>query len=271
VGIPAGIAVGHDASIYVVDSYYGSARILKPAVPPSPPSILPGGVLNAASLTPGPVAPGSIATVFGNLGLNSPSQPSSAPLPKTLSGFSIQLQSGGVSVPLFYASASQANIQIPWEMLGQSAVAVTAVLNGNSGPAQTLKLATFAPAIFATNGQGTGQGAITDSSYRLVDSLNPATPGGVIQIYCTGLGAVTNLPASGSPASGTTLSRTTTNPTVKIGGIEAAVLFSGLVPGTVGEYQVNVQVPVGVPSGPAIPVTISIGGSTSNPATIAVK
>jgi uncharacterized protein (TIGR03437 family) len=150
-------------------------------------------------------------------------------------------------------------------------VAVTAVLNGNSGPAQTLKLATFAPAIFATNGQGTGQGAITDSSYRLVVSLNPATPGGVIQIYCTGLGAVTNLPASGSPASGTTLSRTTTNPTVKIGGIEAAVLFSGLVPGTVGEYQVNVQVPVGVPSGPAIPVTISIGGSTSNPATIAVK
>jgi uncharacterized protein (TIGR03437 family) len=271
VGIPAGIAVGHDGSIYVVDSYYGSARILNPAGPPSPPSISPGGVLNAASLTAGPVAPGSIATVFGSLGLNSPSQASGVPLPKTLSGFSIQLQSGAVSVPLFYASASQANVQIPWEVLGQSAVPATAVLNGNSGPAQTLKLATFAPAIFATNGQGTGQGAITDSSYRLVDSLNPATQGDVIQIYCTGLGAVTNPPASGSPASGTTLSQTTTNPTVRIGGIEAAVLFSGLVPGTVGEYQVNVQVPAGVPAGPAIPVTISIGGSTSNPATIAVR
>jgi uncharacterized protein (TIGR03437 family) len=121
------------------------------------------------------------------------------------------------------------------------------------------------------NGQGTGQGAIMGSSYRLVDSSNPAAPGDVIQIYSTGLGAVTDPPDSGSPASVTTLSRTTTDPTVKIGGIEAVVQFSGLVPGTVGEYQVNVQVPANVASGSAVPVVISIGGSTSNVATIAVK
>ncbi len=63
----------------------------------------------------------------------------------------------------------------------------------------------------------------------------------MIQIYCTGLGAVNSPPASGSPASSTALSRTTTNLVVKIGGIEEAVLFSGLVPGTIGEYQVNVR------------------------------
>jgi uncharacterized protein (TIGR03437 family) len=93
----------------------------------------------------------------------------------------------------------------------------------------------------------------------------------MIQIYCTGLGAVTNPPSSGSPASATTLSRTTTTPTVTIGGTTAVVSFSGLVPGTVGEYQVNTQVPTGVAPGPTVPVVISIGGATSNSVTIAVK
>jgi uncharacterized protein (TIGR03437 family) len=263
-----GLALGSSGSIYFTETSPNRVRVINPASAASAPSISPGGVLNAASLTPGPVAPGSIATVFGSFGLNLPSQASGTPLPRALSGLSIQLQSGGgVSVPLFYVSAGQANIQIPWEVSGQSAVPAFAVLNGSSGSAQTLKLAPFAPAIFTMNGQGTGQGAIMGSSYRLVDPSNPATPGDVIQIYSTGLGAVTDPPDSGSPASGTTLSRTTTDPTVKIGGIEAVVQFSGLV----GEYQVNVQVPAGVASGPAVPVVISIGGSTSNVATIAVK
>ncbi|MGA2115138.1 MAG: hypothetical protein ABSH56_10370 [Bryobacteraceae bacterium] len=82
---------------------------------------------------------------------------------------------------------------------------------------------------------------------------------------------MTDPPPSGSPASTTLLSRTTTNPTVTIGGVEAAVLFSGLAPGTVGEYQVNVQVPAGLSPGLAIPVAIAIGGAASNIVTIAVK
>jgi uncharacterized protein (TIGR03437 family) len=149
-------------------------------------------------------------------------------------------------------------------------VPVSALLNGISGPAQTLKLAPFAPGIFAANGQGTGQGIIVDLSYRLVDSSNPATAGSVIQIYCTGLGAVANEPATGDPASATTLSSTTVTPSVTIGGMGTTVLFSGLAPGSVGEYQVNVQVPAGVATGPAVPVAMSIGDVTSNTVTIAV-
>jgi uncharacterized protein (TIGR03437 family) len=81
------------------------------------------------------------------------------------------------------------------------------------------------------NGQGIGQGAILDTSYRLVDSSNPASAGSaILQIYCTGLGAVTYQPPSGSPPGGQ-LSQTTTTPTVTIGGVQAQVLFSGLAPG----------------------------------------
>jgi len=143
------------------------------------------------------------------------------------------------------------------------------VLNGNSGPVQTLKLAPFAPGIFTV---GTfHQGAVLNSTNQLVGLTTPATAGSVIQIFCTGLGQVTNPPATGSPASNTMLSTTTTNPTVTIGGGRATVLFSGLAPGTVGEYQVNVLVPSGVTPGPAVPVVVSIGGVSSNAALIVVQ
>jgi uncharacterized protein (TIGR03437 family) len=49
------------------------------------------------------------------------------------------------------------------------------------------------------------------------------------------------------------------------------IQYSGLAPGLVGLYQVNVQVPPGVPSGNDVQVVITIGGSTSNTVTIAVQ
>jgi uncharacterized protein (TIGR03437 family) len=67
------------------------------------------------------------------------------------------------------------------------------------------------------------------------------------------------------------LSVTIATPTVTIGGIVALVPFSGLAPGAVGLYQVNVQVPMGAPTGDAVPVILSIGGVTSNTVTIAVQ
>jgi uncharacterized protein (TIGR03437 family) len=67
------------------------------------------------------------------------------------------------------------------------------------------------------------------------------------------------------------LSRTQTQPTVTIGGVTAVVQFSGLAPGFAGLYQVNVQIPQGVPTGDAVPILVTIGGVPSNPATIAVQ
>jgi len=51
----------------------------------------------------------------------------------------------------------------------------------------------------------------------------------------------------------------------------AQVSSSGLAPGAVGLYQVNVQVPLGAPAGDAVPVILSIGGIASNTVTIAVQ
>ena len=239
---------------------------------PSIPSISAGGVVNAASYASGAaVAPGSIASAFGSFLLTSPAGAASLPLPTNLSGLSMQF-GGGTKVPLIYAANGQVNFQVPWEVTGLSQASLTATMNGQTSAAQSVSLAALAPGIFSTNSQGFGQGAILDPAYKLVDASNPATPGStVVLIYCTGLGAVSNQPASGAPGPSNPPAATTTIPTVTIGGAPAQVLFSGLAPGFVGEYQVNALVPPNSAAGDAVPVVISIGGKTSNTVTLAVK
>jgi uncharacterized protein (TIGR03437 family) len=64
--------------------------------------------------------------------------------------------------------------------------------------------------------------------------------------------------------------QTINTPIVAIGGAKARVLFSGLAPGLVGAYQVNVEVPSDSAVGSAVPLSISIGGITSNTVTMGI-
>lgn len=264
-----GLTVNAEGTVYFVEGY--SVRALSPSYAVPVPSISPNGVSNGASFVGAPVSPGSIATVVGNFGFESSAQVNGYPLPTALAGLSVQLQTASATTeaPLFYASSGQVNMQVPWELAGRSSATIRALLNGVTGPGEALPLAVYAPGIFMVG--GTTQGAVVDSSYNLIGPGNPATAGSVIQIYCTGLGPVTNPPASGSPASVVALSPTIGNPTVTIGGLAASVIWSGLAPGTVGEYQVNVRVPSGIPSGSTVPLVISIGGAASNQVTISVR
>jgi uncharacterized protein (TIGR03437 family) len=232
-------------------------------------AISPGGIVNSASALPGPVAPGSIASVYGIFPLSSPSQAPVVPWPLNLSGLSMQFT--GIAAPLYYVSASLVDLQIPWELAGASQASVIVGIAGQTSVPQTVSLATASPGLFSMNAQGTGQGAILDSQYRLVDSSNPASVGDVIQIYCTGLGPVTNQPATGSPAPTSPLAETINTPAVMIGGLPAQVWFSGLTPGTVGLYQINAQIPAGIVTGPSVPMAVSMSSSSSNTVTVAVQ
>ena len=225
--------------------------------------------MNAASYAY-PIAPGSIAAAFGDLLVTSMSTDGSSPLLTSLSGLSLQF-GDATEAPLFFASTGQVNFQVPWELAGQTQTTIAAAFNGQIGAAQTLSLAPFAPGIFSMSSQGNGQGAILDASYHLVDSSNPAAAGSTVLIFCTGLGAVTNQPPTGSPAGDTPLSETAITPTVTIGGAPAQVTFSGLAPGYAGLYQVNVQVPAGLAAANAAPVAISGAGVTSNTVTMALQ
>ena len=245
-----------------------SVQVTQTGTGPSP-ALNPGGVVNAASYAY-PIAPGSIAAAFGDLLVTSMSTDGSSPLLTSLSGLSLQF-GDATEAPLFFASTGQVNFQVPWELAGQTQTTIAAAFNGQIGAAQTLSLAPFAPGIFSMSSQGNGQGAILDASYHLVDSSNPAAAGSTVQIFCTGLGAVTNQPPTGSPAGDTPLSETAITPTVTIGGAPAQVTFSGLAPGYAGLYQVNVQVPAGLAAANAAPVAISGAGVTSNTVTMALQ
>jgi minor extracellular serine protease Vpr len=60
-------------------------------------------------------------------------------------------------------------------------------------------------------------------------------------------------------------------PLVWVGGSEAPVVFSGLAPGFVGLYQVDVIIPDASATGRAIPVSMDVGGASSDVVTIAVE
>jgi uncharacterized protein (TIGR03437 family) len=235
-----------------------------------PPVINPAGTVSDASYVAS-VAAGSIAAVFGsNLAIGQALSTVSTSLPTTLAQSSFAI--GGQAAPLFFATPTQVTLQIPWELAGQTQTSIVATVNGVASGAQAVFLAPFAPGIFSINMMGTGQGAILIAPTTQLAAPGTAAPRGEwVSIFCTGLGAVTNQPATGIAAQAVPLSIATTKPTVTIGGVVAALNYYGLAPGLVGLYQVNAQVPMNISPGNAVPVIVSVGNVTSNTVTIAVQ
>jgi uncharacterized protein (TIGR03437 family) len=266
---PDALMLGADGNFYGMTSAGGSTNegtVFRFDFGQSLPSINANGVVNGADYD-APVSPGSIASIFGNFSIPSPTSPNTLPVPTEISGTSIEFDTA-ILAPLFYGSQMQLTVQIPWELAGQTQATVSASQNGQSSATQTVPLAVYAPGIFVVNSQ-TKQGAILDTGYNLIGPTNPAKAGADVQIFCTGLGPVTNQPPTGKPALASPLSWTTATPNVTIEGVPATVLFSGLVPGAVGLYQVNVQVPS--INGQSVPLAISVGGVISNTVSMAVE
>jgi len=236
------------------------------------PTINTGGILPAANVDVGtPVAPGSYAAIYG-LNLSDYSdQAAYVPLPLSIDGVTVSFDvpSAHISVPgrVLYVGSGQVNVQVPWELQGQSSAQVKVTINEYEfGNVVTASLAAAAPAFFHAVADA------LDLNYQMITSSNPAKRGQVIQLFANGLGPVTNQPASGDPAPGApNLAVTTFTPVVTIGGQTAPVTFSGLSPGAPGLYQVNVTVPSNITAGSSVPITIAVGSQTSKAATIPVQ
>jgi uncharacterized protein (TIGR03437 family) len=123
-----------------------------------------------------------------------------------------------------------------------------------------IRLVDFAPGFFEyTESNNQRSAAALNENFQVIGANNPAVRGRALQFYFNGLGDVTNRPESGEPGGSSPLSSTRETPSVSIGGRNAQVLFSGLAPGLVGVYQVNVVVPSDAPSGRQ-PVGLTING-----------
>jgi uncharacterized protein (TIGR03437 family) len=242
-----------------------------------PPQTTSTAFVNAANPSGGnALAPRSIASLFGtNLAPQVAVADLAPPLPFTLGGVTMTM--GGGSVPLFFVSPTQINFQIPLFTLNGQISTILTVTQGASTTSITVQLKPYAPALFTTNAGGTGQASTliagTTSLAAPIGAFpasRPARIGEYLSIYATGLGDVSNRPSLGSASPDGPLATTLATPAITIGGVPATVSFSGLAPGFVGLYQINVQVPAGAPTGPDIPIVVTIGGVPSNTATIAV-
>lgn len=230
------------------------------------------GVVNAASGQIGQgLAPGSYISIFGS-GLSDVTRVFSTPyLPVSLAGASVSFDvpSQQLSVPghIHFVSSGQINVQVPWELQGQSTAVMKVSIGNWSSNTVTLTLNDYSPAMFEYREASTGQtlAAALDLKFQLVGSSHPIARGDVVQLYANGLGPVDNQPASGEATQAQPFATTRVQPTVTIGGQPATVSFSGLAPGVVGLYQVNVTVPTNIGTGlqPVVITQNNVASKTS--------
>jgi uncharacterized protein (TIGR03437 family) len=231
-----------------------------------------GGAVNAAANQIGTVAPGAMVSLYGG-GFSTAVQMAAGDLgwPTTLGGVTVYVN--GFEAPLQFVSPGQINLQVPWEVgLGDGTIPFTVSLSGpvrrgtrDGSPANAKftntvmgRIGAYSPGIYA----------VAHADGTPVQS-RPVKAGDILVVYANGLGAVSNRPRTGGVTSLTTLSETAETPIVTVGGQSAEVLFSGLAPGFIAAYQVNIRTP-GV-TGSSAPIVIRLGGENSQGYVIPVQ
>jgi uncharacterized protein (TIGR03437 family) len=206
----------------------------------------PTGVVNGGSFAPFTVggSPGALMTIFGT-GLAS-AQLTDGTFPTTLGGVRVMINSR--PAPIYVVSQTQISFVMPWATT-EGVVEVQVLNNGVSSNKVTVWNNPTTPGIFTVPPGGSGYAAALHANYNVVTKDNPARPGEVLQVYLTGLGAVSPTVADGAPGPVNPLSLAQSDLAVIIDGATATVSYKGLAPQLTGLYQINVQVPTGTTAG----------------------
>jgi uncharacterized protein (TIGR03437 family) len=255
---PNSAALDGSGNIYLSDTENNVIRELTISAP----AIAANGVVSSASFLP-KISPGSLASIAGkNLSTLTPPS-ASTPLPNTLGEAVVTVN--GTAAPILYASPTLINFQVPWETAtGNASVIVTVA--GTVSNTITVPVTATAPGIFFYS---SGAAIAQNHDYSLNTSSNPEHAGSFIIAYLTGSGPVSPGVADGAATSTKGLTQTTNTPTVTIGGLNAPVIFSGLTPGLIPLWQLDITVPTGLAAG-NYPMIVTIGGQVSNSATVSV-
>jgi uncharacterized protein (TIGR03437 family) len=228
-GFPWDIVAGPGGVLYIADLDNNRIRMLTPAPPAlaTPVSLL--DVVNAASLLPGPIAPGMLLAIHG-----APMTPAQIPFTQVLFG--------STAGTIVFADATRMLAQVP-SQLAAGLIDINVLSQGISlGLVRSVAVVESAPALFADS---TGQAAATNEDGTLNSASNPALRGSIISLFGTGLGV------SIQPV------------TAQISGNPAEVLYAGSVAGYPGLFQVNARVPAGYLAPGIASVSISVGPATS--------
>lgn len=219
-------------SLYLADSGNNRIRQLLPGasqVTVAP--ILVINAVNAASLTPGPIAPGMLMALVGT-GLTA------SDLPQT------QVLFNTTSAPVLAVTPTEVLVRVPVSLAGVQSVQIAIDNQGLQIAQITAAVAIAAPALFAG---ANGQASAVNEDGTLNSPSNPAARGSIVTLFGTGEG-VTGLPFS-----------------VSIGGYEATILYAGPAGSYPGMFQINAQLPTGYFSPGTWPVVVDAGTFSTQP------
>jgi uncharacterized protein (TIGR03437 family) len=221
-------------------------------------------VTDAASYAPR-VAPGALATVFGSNLANSTQSATGFPLPRSMAGATVYVNSA--AVPLLYVSETQINFQVPSNVAAGTA-SLYVSRGGGSSATYSFTVVTSAPGIF----QDTSNHAVAQNlvDYSTNSGSNPVASGALVVVYFSGQGAVSNAVADGNPAPVSPVATATATATATIGGVNATVDFVGLTAGFTGLAQANILVPPSLGTGD-YPLVLTVGGYLSSSAMLSVS
>ncbi len=238
-------------------------------------------------------SPGQIEAAFGvgfPADANVTALATTTPLPTKLSNVSVRLND--ILAPLFFvgvggaqgSGAFQINYQVPYQL--QPGLAKLEVLN-NDVVVTTgyVIVGSVAPGVFTATATGKGQAVAVNQDFSLngdpaqTPTAKPEARGRIVTLFANGPGGQfvnpangqALMPASGAPIPASPIHATASAPIVTIGGMPATVTFSGLTPGLVGLWQLNVMIPANAPVGNAVPVEIKLNRKIANQTTIAVN
>lgn len=235
--------------------------------------IRPAGAMmavSAANFGGREVARDSIVTIFGTLLATGTQSSPSAELATSLSGTTVQVtDSQGVTrlAGLLYVSPNQINLMIPAATAVGSAM-ITVTSGDGVVTAAPASIVIVSPGLFSANGSGTGVAAamimrrradgseIFEAVYRIdagnqvsaspID-LGPESDQVVLMLFGTGIRGRGSL----------------STVTVKIGGVDAPVLFAG-AQGTNGLDQINARLPRTLLGRGRVDVVVSVDGKAAN-------
>jgi uncharacterized protein (TIGR03437 family) len=279
---PAALTVSANTAGLSPGSYQGVITVSSPVqgtlpvtvaisltIPQNAPNV--AAVVNAGSFLPGAISPGEILVITGSsmgpkdlVSMNV----TNGTLDRTLSGAKVFFD--GIDAPLVYVSGAQLAAIVPYEIAGRAVTRLVVQYQSVQSAPITLNVADAAPGLFMV---AAGQAAALNQDGTVNSQSNPAAPGSIVVLYATGEGA-TNPPANTGQLSNMPfdqLPRPKSRAAVTIGGKDATILYAGAAPGlTAGVMQVNAMIPADLATGPAVPVMLTVGNATSQPALIYV-
>jgi uncharacterized protein (TIGR03437 family) len=222
-GIQTATLSGDGSTAYVVTA---NGALLKINVQSSVSQVIAETQPSITSIDGAP-APGSLNRIFGNW----------------LTGAQVTLN--GSAIPFTSSTATEVDVQIPWETpVGAATIQVSPATPAAFQQLWPLQIQTFDPVAETQAIHQDFSGGVTPTS--------PAIGGEVVNYYFTGLGPVSPPVADAKPAGTNPLSVVTTSLTLVSDPAQAPaqLLYAGLAPGTVGLYQVSIQLPANINRGP---------------------